>query len=153
MKKITIILALSLSLQAQTLQETIDYSIQNNYQLQILEEESSIVSEQKEIEGLWADPILKAGINDLQSERPFSRNVEAMQNQFVGLSQTIPLSNKLKVASLIEEEKLKLIEQRKEALKVNIAFGIRKAFIRVANSKSTLTILDDAWVSFDDASY
>ena len=143
MKKITIILALSLSLQAQTLQETIDHSIQNNYQLQILEEEASIVSEQKEIEGLWADPILKAGINDLQSDRPFSRNVEAMQNQFVGLSQTIPLSNKLKVASLIEEEKLKLIEQRKEALKVNIAFGIRKAFIRVANSKSTLAILDD----------
>ena len=143
MKKTTIILALSLSLQAQTLQETIDYSIQNNYQLQILEEESSIVLEQKEIVSLWDDPVLKAGINDLQSDKPFSRNVEAMQNQFVGLSQTIPLSKKLEVASQIEDEKVNVLEQRAEALKVNIAFGIRKAFITAANSKSTLSILDE----------
>jgi hypothetical protein len=147
MKKIYTILALSLTLQSQTLQETIDYSIQNNYQLQILQEESAIVFEQKEIVGLWDDPILKAGINDLQSDKPFSRNVEAMQNQFVALSQTIPLSNKLKVASQIEGEKLKLIEQRAEALKVNIAFGIRKAFITASNSQSTLEILD-AYIGF-----
>ncbi|CAA6811001.1 MAG: Heavy metal RND efflux outer membrane protein, CzcC family, partial [uncultured Sulfurovum sp.] len=143
MKKIYILLALSLTLQAQTLQEVIDYSIQNNYQLQILDEEASIVQEQKEIEGLWDDPILKAGINDIQGDKPFSRNIEAMQNQFVGLSQTIPLSNKLEVAADIEEEKLKVLEQRKEALKVNIAFGIREAFIEAANSRSTLTILDE----------
>lgn len=147
MKKIYIILALSLTLQAQTLQEVIDYSIQNNYQLQILQEESAIVLEEKEIVSLWDDPILKAGINDLQSDKPFSRNVEAMQNQFVGLSQTIPLSNKLEVASQIEEVKINLIDQRAESLKVNIAFGIRKAFIRAANSQSTLDILDD-YISF-----
>jgi len=143
MKTIYATLLLTLVLNAQTLQETIDYSIQNNYQLQILDEEASIVHEQKAIEGLWDDPILRAGINDLQSDKPFSRNVEAMQNQFIGLSQTIPLSNKLEVASQIEGEKIKLLEQRAEALKVNIAFGIRKAFITAENSKSTLNILDD----------
>lgn len=143
MKKIYILLALSLTLQAQTLQEVIDYSIQNNYQLQIVDEEASIVQEQKEIEGLWDDPILKAGINDIQGDKPFSRNLEAMQNQFVGLSQTIPLSNKLEVAAEIEEEKLKVLAQQKEALKVNIAFGIREAFIEAANSRSTLKILDE----------
>ncbi|HIP52375.1 MAG TPA: TolC family protein [Campylobacterales bacterium] len=143
MKKIYSILALSLTLQAQTLQEVIDYSIQNNYQLQILQEEASIVSDQKEIEGFWADPILKIGINDIQGEKPLSRNLEAMQNQFVSLSQSIPLSNKLEVASQIESEKIKVLEQRAEALKVNIAFGIRKAFITAANSESTLKILDD----------
>jgi len=143
MKTTFIILALSLTLQAQTLQEVIDYSIQNNYQLQILEEESQIVSEQKEIESFWADPILKAGINDLQADKPLSRNVEAMQNQFVTYTQTIPLSNKLRVASEIEAEKQRVLEQRKEALKVNIAFGIRKAFIDASNSEKTLTILDE----------
>ena len=143
MKTTFIILALSLTLQAQTLQEVIDYSIQNNYQLQILEEESQIVSEQKEIESFWADPILKAGINDLQADKPLSRNIEAMQNQFVTYTQTIPLSNKLRVASEIEAEKQRVLEQRKEALKVNIAFGIRKAFIDASNSEKTLTILDE----------
>lgn len=143
MKKIYIILALSLSLQAQTLQETIDYSIKNSYQLQILEEESSIINEQKKIESFWNDPVLKVGINDLQGNKPLSRNLEAMQNQFVTYSQTIPLSKKLEVASNIEEEKKRVVEKKAEALKVNIAFGIRKAFIDAINAQKTLTILDN----------
>ena len=143
MKKLSTILLLSLSLQAQTLQETIDYSIQNNYQLQILEEESSIIGEQKEIEGFWADPVLKIGINDIQGDHPLSRNVEAMQNQFVSLSQSIPLSNRLEVASKMEEQKRDVVQQKVEALKVNIAFGVRKAFIEAVNAQKTLNILDD----------
>ena len=143
MKKIYTILALSLALQAQSVQETIDYSIQNNYQLQILEEELSIVDEQKEIEGFWADPMLTIGINDIQSGKPLSRNIEAMQNQYVMYSQTIPLSNKLEVASDIEEEKKRVIAQNAESLKVSIAFGVRKAFIDVAYANKTLKILDD----------
>ena len=143
MKTIPIILVLSLAVQAQTLHEVIDYGIQHNYQLQILEEESQIVSEQKEIEGFWDDPILKVGINDLQADKPFSRNIESMQNQFVTYTQTIPLSNKLQVASELEAEKQKVIEQRKDALKVNIAFAIRKAFIDATNAQKTLTILDE----------
>ena len=147
MKKIYTILALSLSLQAQTLQETIDYSIKNSYQLQILEEESSIINEQKKIESFWNDPILKVGINDIQGDKPFSRNLEAMQNQFVTYSQTIPLSEKLEVASEIEEEKKRVVEQKAEALKVNIAFGIKKSFIDAINAEKTLTILDN-YISF-----
>ena len=147
MKKIYTIVVLSLSLQAHTLQETIDYSIQNNYQLQILEEESSIINEQKKIESFWNDPILKVGINDIQGDKPFSRNLEAMQNQFVTYSQTIPLSEKLEVASDIEEEKKRVVAQKAEALKVNIAFGVRKSFIDVANAKKTLRILDN-YISF-----
>jgi outer membrane protein TolC len=142
MKSIYTTLLLTLTLQSQTLQETIDYSIQNNYQLQILDEESSIVGEQKEIEGFWADPKLQIGINDLQSDKPFSRNVEAMQNQYVMYSQTIPLSNKLRVASDLEGVKQDVIEQRKEVLKVSIAFGVRKAFIDASYAEKTLSILD-----------
>ena len=147
MKSTYIILALSLSLQPQTLQETIDYSIKNNYQLQILEEESSIIGEQKAIEGFWADPVLKVGINDLQAVHPLSRNIEAMQNQFVSVSQAIPLSNRLEVASKIEEEKQKVLHKKVEALKVNIAFGVREAFIDASNAHKTLDILD-AYIGF-----
>ncbi len=66
-----------------------------------------------------------------------------MQNQFVALSQTIPLSKKLELSSEIEREKQKVIEQKKEVLRVNIAFGIRKAFIEAKNSRDNLAILDD----------
>ncbi len=143
LKIISLSLFSTLYLYSQTLQETIDYSIKNNYQLQILEEESSIIGEQKAIEGFWADPVLKVGINDIQADHPLSRNIEAMQNQFVSVSQSIPLSNRLEVASEIEEEKRKVVNQKVEALKVNIAFGVKKAFIDASNAQKTLDILDE----------
>ena len=148
MKNLYILLFISLSLQAQTLQaktlqEVINYSLNNNYQLQILHEESEIIGKQANIESTWDDPILKIGINDLQADNPLSRNVEAMQNQFVALSQTIPLSNRLELSSEIEREKQRVIEQKKEVLRVNIAFGIRKAFIEAKNSQDNLAILDE----------
>jgi len=147
MKKLYTIFILSLSLEAQTLHETIEYSIQHNYQLQILEEEASIVHEQKEIESFWENPILKVGINDIQGNHPLSRNLESMQNQYVTLSQTIPLSNKLEVASQLENEKKRVIELRAISLKVDIASVVRGAFIEANNAKKTLTILDD-YISF-----
>jgi len=136
----TLLLMLS-SLSAQTLQETIEQSISNNYQLQILEEEQGITEQQADIEGFWADPKVQIGINDIQADRPFSRNLEAMQNQYATYSQTIPLSNRLQVASKLEKEKVKVIEVRKEALKVEIAYNIRKAFIDASYSQKTLYIL------------
>ena len=147
MKKVYVILGLSYFLNAQTLQETIDYSLQNNYQLQILQEESEIVGRQAQIESTWDDPILKVGINDIQADHPLSRNVEAMQNQFVAVSQTIPLSNRLELSSTIEKEKQKVIEQKREVLRVNIAFGVRKAFIEAKNAEDNLKVLDD-YISF-----
>jgi outer membrane protein TolC len=143
MKTIYLLLLLSFSLQAQTLQEVIDYSLQNNYQVQILQEESEIIDAQTDIVGVWSDPILKAGINDIQAVRPLSRNVEAMQNQFISLSQAIPLNNRLEIASDVEKEKLLVLEQKKEILNVNIAFGIKKAFIEAQYAKSNLQILDN----------
>ena len=143
MKKLYTILILSLSLEAQTLHETIEYSIEHNYQLQILEEEVSIVNEQKEIESFWDNPILKVGINDIQGDHPLSRNLESMQNQYVTLSQTIPLSNKLEVASQLENEKKRVIELRATYLKVEIASVVREAFIEANSAQKRLTILDN----------
>ena len=133
----------TLYLYSQTFQEVIDYSLQNNYQIQTLQEEFGIVDAQANIVGAWADPILKVGVNDIQAVRPLSRNIEAMQNQYVSLSQTIPLSNHLEIASNVEKEKLLVLEQKREVLSVNIAFEVRKAFIEAQYAKRSLKILDD----------
>ena len=143
MKRVYTLLLMLSALSAQTLQETVEQSITNNYKLQILEEEQGITQQQSEIEGFWDDPKVQIGINDIQADRPFSRNIEAMQNQYITYSQTIPLSNRLKVASELEKEKVKVLDIRKEALRVEIAYGIRKAFIDASYSQKTLQILDD----------
>ena len=143
MKIILLPIFTTLYLYSQTLQEVIDYSLQNNYQIQTLQEEFGIVDAQANIVGAWADPILKVGVNDIQAVRPLSRNIEAMQNQYVSLSQTIPLSNHLEIASNVEKEKLLVLEQKREVLSVNIAFEVRKAFIEAQYAKRSLKILDD----------
>jgi len=147
MKALHIILGLSYLLQAQTLQEVIDYSQKNNYQLQILQEELEIVGREADIESTWSDPILKAGVNDIQSDNPLSRNVEAMQNQFVTISQTIPLSNRLALSSSVEKGRQKVIKRKEEMLRVDIAFEVRKAFIEAKNAQDNLRVLDE-YISF-----
>ncbi len=133
----------TLYLYSQTVQEVIEYSLLNNYQIQTLQEEFGIVDAQANIVGAWRDPILKVGVSDIQAVRPLSRNIEAMQNQYVSLSQTIPLSNHLEIASDVEKEKLLVLEQKREVLNVNIAFEVRKAFIEAQYAKISLKILDD----------
>ena len=146
-KPILLFFCITLSLHAQTLREVIDYSQRHNYQLQILQEESEIIDREADIVGAWSDPVLQAGMNDIQAVQPLSRNVEAMQNQFITLSQAIPLNNRLEIASDVEKEKLLVVEQKKEILSVNIAFGVRKAFIEAQFAQSSLSILD-RYISF-----
>jgi len=132
---------------SQTFHNVLSYSMLHNYQLEILDEEMGISDKQADIDGVWSDPILKAGINDIQLDTPFSRNDEAMQNQFVAISQTIPLSNKLKLASDIGKDNTRLIEQKKDLLKVDIAFAIRQAFIESYYAQNSLSIID-GYISF-----
>jgi len=134
-------------LYSQTFQNILSYSLLHNYQLQILDEEIDISDKESDIDGVWNDPILKAGINDIHFDTPFSRNNEAMQNQFVAISQTIPLSNKLKLASDIGKENSRVIEQKKNILKVDIAFTIRQAFIEAYYAQNSLSIIDE-YISF-----
>ena len=133
--------------QAQTLQETIDYSLAHNYQVQILEQQKSIASKQEQIVSTWDDPILQAGINDIQGVQPLSRNNEAMQNQFMAVSQKIPLSNRIELATTIAQQKQHFIEEKQEAVKVEIAFGIRQAYIEAKNAQENLKVLD-AYINF-----
>jgi outer membrane protein TolC len=142
-----IIAIFSILLEAKTLQETIDYSLEHNYQIQILLEQKDIDNRQADIDGVWSDPILKVGINDIQSDNPLNRDDEAMQNQFIAISQTIPLSNRLKISSDIAKKRAEVVDKKIDILRVDIAFNIREAFIDASYAKKRLSIIDD-YISF-----
>jgi len=147
MRYFYLIISFSFFLYSQTFNYVLSYSLSHNYQLQILDEEIEISDRESDIDGVWSDPILKAGVNDIHFDTPFSRDDEAMQNQFVAISQTIPLSNKLKIASDIGKENSRVIEQKKDILKVDIAFAIRQAFIEAYYAQNSLSIIDE-YISF-----
>jgi len=131
-----------ISLQAETVDEVIEYTLKHNYQLQILREKQEIGDIDAQIDSLWSNPILKIGINDIQSDEPFNRDREAMQNQFISISQTIPLSTKFQIASQIERERVKVLKEQEKIVKNQIIFNIRKAFIEATYAKKNLDILN-----------
>lgn len=95
-------------------------AIENNYDLKSIEKSLEIIDEDIKLATLWKNPTLTLGINDIHFDEPLTRDLEPMQGQFVGISQVIPMGEKLEikeeiakkdkkiVSLLLEEKKLKL---------------------------------------------
>lgn len=79
-----------------SLNETIDLAMTNNKELKSIKKSIDIANEQIKLSKKWDNPILTIGVNDLHFDT-FKRDLEPMQAQYVGLSQTIPINDKLKL--------------------------------------------------------
>ncbi len=117
----SIILCSSFSISnAQSIDEVVNNTINKNYTLKALENSIDIAREQIDLASKWKNPTLTFGATDIQFDDITKRDLEPMQAQFIGFSQTIPLGNKLeiekKIASddyeisklLLEDKKLQL---------------------------------------------
>lgn len=106
MLKKTLVLSIILTsnfLFAQTLEQVLSLVEVNNYDIkkqrfQILAAEANI-----ELSNTWQNPILGIGVNDINFDRPTSRDLEAMQTQYITYSQVIPTNGKLKSKSEISK--------------------------------------------------
>lgn len=81
---------------ALNLDETINLAIANNKDLKSIEKSIDIANEQIKLSSKWENPILTIGANDLHFDTS-RRDLEPMQAQYIGLSQSIPINNKLKL--------------------------------------------------------
>ncbi|PLY07299.1 MAG: hypothetical protein C0625_06720 [Arcobacter sp.] len=117
----SIILCSSFSISnAQSIDEVVNNTINKNYTLKALENSIDIARQQIDLASKWKNPTLTFGATDIQFDDITKRDLEPMQAQFIGFSQTIPLGNKLeiekKIASddyeisklLLEDKKLQL---------------------------------------------
>ncbi len=102
---------------AATVEEVVAQTLQNNPTLQTYTLRAEKFTLEAEKNGLWDDPVLGAGINDIQFERPFERDLEPMQTHALTLSQTIPTRGKRSLKSAISEEDRKIERQKQEAYK------------------------------------
>ncbi|WP_162984565.1 TolC family protein [Poseidonibacter antarcticus] len=101
----TLIILASFSLaNAQTIDNIIENTFKNNYSLKALEESIKSTKEQIALSSKWQNPVLTFGINDIQFDDVSKRDLEAMQSQFIGFSQIVPIGEKL---------------QRKEKIAIN----------------------------------
>lgn len=88
---------LSSLLNAQTIENIVNNTLNNNASLKAIESSIEASKEQIKLSHKWSNPIISFGATDIQFEDTLNRDKEAMQAQFVGITQTLPLGKKLEI--------------------------------------------------------
>lgn len=105
MKKILLCSTLTISLlSAVTIDELVKNTNENNYDLKSIDKSINIANQQILLSKKWQNPILSFGLNDLWLNDLSSRNKEAMQASFIGISQVIPTGSKLEIKEKIAQK-------------------------------------------------
>jgi len=86
-----------------SLDDLVKSVFEKNQNLKSLEQAILVANEQIKVSDNWNNPVLILGINDIQFENTLKRDVEPMQSQYIGYSQTIPMGKKLKLQKEISK--------------------------------------------------
>jgi len=120
--KITLLVYLFISSGfAISLDEMVDRVLANNPDLKSLEHSIEVTNSQINLSSNWKNPTLSLGVNDIQFDHPSKRDIEAMQAQYIGFSQVIPMGEKLELQKEIslkdKQIALYMFEDKKLQLK------------------------------------
>lgn len=125
MKKIAIALSFLISSSfALSLDEIVDTALKNNQNLKSIQSSINVADENIKLSRKWKNPTLTLGVNDIHFDEPFKRDSEAMQGQYIGFSQIIPVGNKLDIKEEISQKDKNIVtlqlEDKKLILKSKI---------------------------------
>jgi outer membrane protein, heavy metal efflux system len=112
-------LAISL-LSAMTIDELVKQTYENNYDLKSVEKSIQVADQQINISKNWQNPMLSLGLNDLWINDLSSRDKEAMQASFIGISQVIPTGSKLDIKEKIAKKEKNIEIQNLEDKKLEL---------------------------------
>lgn len=105
MKKILLCFSLSVCLlSAVTIDELVKNTNENNYDLKSIDKSIEVANHQILLSKKWQNPVLSLGVNDIWLNDLSSRDKEAMQASFIGLSQVIPTGSKLEIKEKIAQK-------------------------------------------------
>ncbi len=104
MKKYLIVISfLILNLSANSLESLVTNALDKNNELKSIEKSILIANENITLATKLSNPILSLGINDIHTNENYDkRDLEAMQAQFIGITQAIPITNKLEINKSIQ---------------------------------------------------
>jgi outer membrane protein TolC len=95
-------------------------AIANNYDLKSIEKSIKIIDEDIKLATLWKNPTLTLGINDIHFDAPLTRDLEPMQGQFIGISQVVPMGEKLEIKEDIAKKDKKIMSLKLEEKKLKL---------------------------------
>ncbi len=105
MIKYIIVLSLIISsINAIDLNDMMKIVRKNSKDLSVVAQNIKIANENMKLVTKWDNPILGLGINDIHLNNITSRDLEAMQSQYISISQTIPTNSKLEIKENIQRK-------------------------------------------------
>ncbi len=117
MKKVALLLSLVLSVSAMDLDTILALVEENSPRLQNYELKIEQLRAKSKIRSILKDPTLSFGINDINTKRPFKRDLEAMQSHSISISQIFPITNRLELDSKLVLKGVDIARYQKEELK------------------------------------
>jgi len=125
MRILLLILTTVLTINAQSINQLINYSTKKHHSLQSIKHRLSSMDERIEKSQKWANPDLSIAINDIQFRKPLSRDEERMQYQAINFKQKFPWFGKLDARKNVVLEEKHVILHSLEAAQVALAYNIR----------------------------
>jgi len=142
MKNIAIALFFTISSSfALSLDEIVDTALKNNQNLKSIQSSIDIADENIKLSRKWKNPTLTLGINDIHFDEPLKRDVEAMQGQYIGFSQIIPVGNKLDIKEEISQKDKNIIALQLEDKKLELKSKVYEASYNILILEKKLELL------------
>lgn len=126
---------------ALSLDEIVDVALQNNKDLKRVQTSIDVVKQNIKLSRKWSNPTLTLGINDIHFDEPFKRDAEAMQAQYIGFSQIIPMGNKLKIKEEISKKDKNITVLEFEDKKLELRAKIYEASYNILILEKKLKLL------------
>ena len=123
--------------------EIVDKTLSNNYDLKSIQKAIDISKEELKIVKNWENPILTIGVNDIWFNEPLKRDKEAMQAQFIGITQMIPINNKLEILEEIAKKDKEIYELLLEDKKLQLKSKIYEYIYSILIIEKKLKFLDE----------
>ena len=130
-------------LQASSIEDIIDNTFNNNYSLKALDEAIKASKEQIELSQKWKNPTLSFGATDIQVNDISRRDLEPMQAQFIGLSQIVPLGNKLQIEEKIAKNDYEIAKYLLEDKKLQYKSKIYEYIYTVKLLEERLSLFEE----------
>ncbi len=137
-----ILLSIALFCYGDNLNNTLIKAYENSPKIKKLQNKINYLSDDVKLSGLFDNPTLKLGINDILLNKPLDRNLEPMQTQYVAISQKFPINSKLTLKESIAIEKLNLSKLKLIKLKINLKNQIENIFLKISKLSEDLIIVD-----------
>ena len=130
-------------LQASSIEDIIDNTFSNNYSLKALDEAIKASKQQIELSQKWKNPTLSFGATDIQINDISRRDLEPMQAQFIGLSQIVPLGNKLQIAKKIAKNDYEIAKYLLEDKKLQYKSKIYEYIYTIKLLEERLSLFEE----------